>query len=408
MATLVETHRLADIPTRAELRYTERFNQKWMEEQRFVGDPVADDVIRALAERLPIAEPEDLLLEVIRLAAKEGGVFQAFLDACQYVPEWADFEAMEPGMRLMATSGPILGLSILGGGVAGSAFHVRAEPVFTHTGRFVVQGGVTQRLVETGAILGLVPFEGEIKSGGRHHRIVVKVRLLHGAIRHWIALKDDTDEVFPYERCGIPINQEDLGYATLIFSYLSVRGMLRLGVQPSDEQIESLHLLWRYICYGIGVSEDWLTETVGEQKVMAMALLKHLAEPDVASVAALNLLDGAMEAAPRPLQGFLQRTMRELTAYLGGEEYLSALKLEATGSQLGLSLLKGLGQFWNFLYRAPGGEPLPYWWGMRSLRRRYSSFGTVSQGHGYGVITHSRDAIAQAMEDALRKVDAAN
>jgi hypothetical protein len=408
MATLVETHRLADIPTRAELRYTERFNQKWMEEQRFVGDPVADDVIRALAERFPIAEPEDLLLEVIRLAAKEGGVFQAFLDACQHVPEWADFEAMEPGMRLMATSGPILGLSILGGGVAGSAFHVRAEPVFTHTGRFVVQGGVAQRLVETGAILGLVPFEGEIKPGGRHHRIVVKVRLLHGAIRHWIALKDDTDEVFPYERCGIPINQEDLGYATLIFSYLSVRGMLRLGVQPSDEQIESLHLLWRYICYGIGASEDWLTETVGEQKVMAMALLKHLAEPDVASVAALNLLDGAMEAAPRPLQGFLQRTMRELTAYLGGEEYLSALKLEATGSQLGLSLLKGLGQFWNFLYRAPGGEPLLYWWGMRSLRRRYSSFGTVSQGHGYGVITHSRDAIAQAMEDALRKVDAAN
>ena len=124
--------------------------------------------------------------------------------------------------------------------------------------------------------------------------------------------------------------------------------------------------------------------------------------------AALNLLDGAMEAAPRPLQAFLQRTMRELTAYLGGEEYLSALKLEATGSQLGLSLLKGLGQFWNFLYRVPGGEPLLYWWGMRSLRRRYSSFGTVSQEHGYGVITHSRDAIAQAMEDGRRKVDAAN
>lgn len=89
----------------------------------------------------------------------------------------------------------------------------------------------------------------------------MKVCLLHGAIRHWISLKDETDEAYPYARCGIPINQEDLGHATLIFSYLSVRGMLRLGLELRDEQIESLHLLWRYISHVVGVSEDWLTET---------------------------------------------------------------------------------------------------------------------------------------------------
>ena len=37
-ATLVEQHRLAAIPTRAEIRYTARFNEAWMEQQRFVGD----------------------------------------------------------------------------------------------------------------------------------------------------------------------------------------------------------------------------------------------------------------------------------------------------------------------------------------------------------------------------------
>ena len=406
MRTLIEQLRLAEIPKRAELRYTKRFNEAWMEQQRFVGDPVADDVIRVLAERFPIESPEDLLVEVTRLAASEGGVFKRFLVACNDVPDWADFEAMEEGMRLMATGGPILGLSILGGGVAGSAFHVRAEPVFTHTGRFVVEGGVAQRLAETGAILGLVPFAGDIQPGGRHHRVVMKVRLLHGAIRHWISLKDETDEAYPYERCGIPINQEDLGYATLIFSYLTVRGMLRLGVELRDEQIESLHLLWRYICRGVGVSDDWLTETVGEQKEMAMALLKHLAVPGVASVAALNLLDGAMEMAPRRAQGFLKRTMRELTAYLGGDEYLSALKLDATGSQLGLTAVKAMGRVWNVLYHVPGGEPLLYWWGMRSLRRRYSDFGATAEEHGYGVVTHSQEAIQQAMADQRRQLDA--
>ena len=406
MQTLIEQHRLADIPTRAELRYTARFNETWMEAQRSVGDPLADDVMLELKERFPIADPEDLLVEVSRLADSEGGVFKAFLDACNHVPDWADFEAMQEGMRLMATGGPILGLSILGGGVAGSAFHVRAEPVFTHTGRFVVEGGVAQRLVETGAILGLVPFAGDIQPGGRHHRVVMKVRLLHGAIRHWISLKDGTDEEYPYERCGIPINQEDLGYATLIFSYLSVRGMLRLGVVLRDEQIESLHLLWRYICHTVGVSEAWLTETVGEEKEMAVALLKHLAVPGVASVAALNLLDGAMAMAPRPARGFLQRTMRELTAYLGGEEYLSGLKLEATGSSLGLTAIKALGRIWNLLYHLPGGESLLYWWGMRSLRARYSDFGSTAKEHGYGVVTHSQEAIQQALESQRRQLEA--
>ena len=403
--TLVEEHSLADIPTREQICFTERFNEAWMEQQRFVGDPVADDVVRALKDRFPIEDPASMLTEVIRLAESEGGVFKTFMDACYHVPDWADFDAMEEGMRLMATSGPLLGLSILGGGVAGSAFHVRAEPVFTQTGRFVVEEGVAQRLLETGAILGLVPLPGEIRPGGRHHRVVMKVRILHGAIRHWISLKDGTEEAFPYERCGIPINQEDLGYATLIFSYLSVRGMLRLGLELRDEQIESLHLLWRYIASAIGVSDDWLTETVGEEKEMAMALLKHLAVPGVASVAALNLLDGAMEAAPRPTRKFLKRTMRELTCYLGGEEYLSALKLQATGSHLGLSAIKGLGHLWNRVYHAPGGERLLYWWGMRSLQRRYSGFGAVAEEHDYGVVTLSQEAIAQAMDRQRRKVE---
>ena len=87
----------------------------------------------------------------------------------------------------------------------------------------------------------------------------------------------------------------------------------------------------------------------------------------------------------------------------GGEEYLSALKLDATGSQLGLSAIKALGRFWNFLYRVPGGERLLYWWGMRSLRKRYSDFGTTDDEHGYGVVTHSQEAIQKAMDSLTEK-----
>ena len=58
------------------------------------------------------------------------------------------------------------------------------------------------------------------------------------------------EEAYPVESCGTPINQQDMAYAMLIFSYLNVRGMLRLGAELSREQVDSLHLLWRYVASG--------------------------------------------------------------------------------------------------------------------------------------------------------------
>jgi hypothetical protein len=393
--SLLETElRLGEIPTREELAFTDKFSGSWLQEQRYVGDPLADAVIADLKGKFPIRDPDDLLAEACRLAEVEGGIYRKFLDACYYLPPWADFAAMNQGARMFATMGPLISLSILGGGVAGSAFHVKAEPVFTSTGRFVVPQAVSERLLETGSIMFLIPLPGEIQPGGRHHRVVMKVRILHAAIRHWIRENDpDYDE----KSLGTPINQEDMAYALLIFTYLNVRGLLRLGVRVTDDQIESLHLLWRYIGHVIGVDEAWLARDIAEQKRFYNAFLLHNATPDVASAAAVNLLEGALLHVPSPVRPLARRTVHQLTAYLGGEEHLGGLQLETAGSQLGMSLIKLYAGAYNRALRVPGVEPLLYRWGVRSLRRRYSSFGDPQREHGYGVTTVSRDDIDQAM-----------
>jgi hypothetical protein len=403
MTTIADALNLSEIPRRDKLRFTDRFNQAWLEEQRHVGDPLGDAVVLALKERFPIKSPDDMLVEVQRLAETEGGVYREFVDACYYLPPWVDFNAMKPGMRMFATMGPLIGLSILGGGVAGSAFHTNAEPVFTATGRFVVERGVHERLVETGGILFLIPLEGEVQPGGRHHRMVMKVRLLHGAIRHWIAERGGADG-YDQVRHGTPINQEDMAYALLIFTYLNVRGLLRLGVRVTDEQIESLFLLWRYVGHVIGVQPDWLDLDIAEQKEFYEAFLLHQATPGEASLAALNLLDGAIAKVPGPVRPAVRRTIHQVTDRLGGHEYLSALHLDASGSRAGLLVILAYARIYGRVLRSRVGEALLYRWGLRSIRRRYAPAGNPVADHGYGVTTLDRAEIDEAMKRRKRRV----
>lgn len=394
---------LGEIPRRSDLLYTDRFSKEWLAEQRHVGDPLGDRVVAELQARHPARTPDDMLAEIERLAEEEGGIFQEFLDACHDVPPWADFPAMEAGRRMFATMGPLIGMSILGGGVAGSAFHVDAEPVFTATGRFVVERGVSDRLAETGSILFLIPLPGEVEPGGRHHRVVMKVRVLHSAIRNWLLSSPDSD--YPADEVGVPINQEDMAYALLIFTYLNVRGLLRLGVTISDEQIDSLHLLWRWVGHVIGIDERWLCEDIETQREFYKAFLASHARKGEASIAALNLLDGAIAKVPGPLREPARRTLHRVTAELGGREYLEGLKLEQSGGGVGWAALRGVAAVYDAMLRAPGGEAVLHWWGVRRIRKQYSSFGNPADEHGYGATFHNRSEIEQAMARRREKLD---
>ena len=405
MEILNKHSKLAEIPTWEDLKFTERFNEKWMEEQRHVGDELADRVVVELKERFPIQDPSDMLVEIKRLASEEGGVYKEFMDACYYVPDWADFKAMEPGAKLWASHTPLIMISLLAGGVLGSAFHVNAEPVFTNTGRFIVEDGVAARLQETGAILGLAPLKGECQPGGRQHNVIMKVRVLHAALRHW-SLEKTGDDAYPVTECGLPINQEDMGFAMLVFSYLPVRGMLNMGVELTREQVDGLNLQWRYIAHVIGVNDAWICKTIEEQQELYYAFVKHQAKPGRVSLAALSLLDGSVQGAPKWATKFLSGTLRSLTARLGGTDFLQGLYLEERGNKTGYNLVMGAASFYNFLLKMPFGEKILYNWGIKSFAGRYADLGSLADTHGYGVEIHDNadiDTALKAQKEHLSK-----
>ncbi|MFN8103063.1 MAG: oxygenase MpaB family protein [Acidimicrobiia bacterium] len=285
MADLVTELALGDIPTRTDFGLDSRLPARVLASARRRGDPLGDHVVAEIARRHPIHETDDVLAEVRALAETEGGIFRELLESCCYVPPWADFAAMEPGLRLFAATGPVAAVSNLGRGTG-------AEPPSCAEGRFVIERDLTPRLAGTGASMFLVPLPGEVQPGGRHHTVVMRVRLMHAVIRRSLS----ADAAYDVERFGTPISQEDMAFAILLFAYLNVRGLRRLGVRVSDAQRASLGLVWRWIGHVLGVEDKLLcTDTVEQAELYRSSVTHHTGDGPAAS--GLPLATRAIRAA---------------------------------------------------------------------------------------------------------------
>ncbi|UWN47991.1 Latex clearing protein [Alcanivorax sp. ALC70] len=141
------------------------------------------------------------------------------------------------------------------------------------TGR--LQKDVSRRIYETGQMLHNIAAPEGLRPGGLGHRTVMEVRLLHAAVRRFLAERGDWDEA-RYDR---PINQEDMAGTVLEFDYMVVRGLKRMGLYISREEHEAMHYFWRYAGYLLGVDEALLTTTLEEQEVLALQLTSHLYDP---------------------------------------------------------------------------------------------------------------------------------
>ena len=270
MATPTELARLRAGPaTPREQIWFDRYSHARLESWRRVQDPLAD---RCLAD-IPFRRPSGLLNEVERRAREEGGVYQDFLDHCFTVPGWVDFETMELGRRMYRRHGALQGLVLMCSSLVEGYAHNKPSQVLVATGR--LQKDVSRRIYETGQMLHNIAAPEGLRPGGLGHRTVMEVRLLHAAVRRFLAERGDWDEA-RYDR---PINQEDMAGTVLEFDYMVVRGLKRMGLYISREEHEAMHYFWRYAGYLLGVDEALLTTTLEEQEVLALQLTSHLYDP---------------------------------------------------------------------------------------------------------------------------------
>ncbi|MBX7160169.1 MAG: oxygenase MpaB family protein, partial [Acidimicrobiia bacterium] len=280
MADLVTELVLGDLPAQADLGFGELVSDAALARAERCGDPLADDVMARLARRRPSHPGDDVLAEVRFLAEVEGGVFRELLEACCYVPAWADFAAMEPGLHLVARAAPL------------SLARSDAEPA----DRPEPAQELAQRLSDTGTDLLLLPLPGEVQPGGRHHSIVTRLRLVNAALRCQLA-----EGGGDLTRRGVPLNQAHLATAVATFAYLTVAGMVRMGVPVSDDEIASTGLLWRWIGHVLGVDDDLIRLDSGAHVDRFRHLMAGEAARAHPAADALVAVEGALTALPRPL-----------------------------------------------------------------------------------------------------------
>ena len=139
-----------------------------------------------------------------------------------------------------------------------------------------VCGGKSTRRVSGTAAMGVrMAFQGAVEPGGEGHEVLVRVRLLHAALRRFLV--DEGRFKHPTEQ---PINQQDLAITLALFGYLNIRGLGMMGIPFTPAALASYNLLWRYAGHDLGIDADLLPRPTEHPHDFFFACLPHQARPE--------------------------------------------------------------------------------------------------------------------------------
>jgi hypothetical protein len=142
-----------------------------------------------------------------------------------------------------------------------------------------------------------------------------KVRVMHAIIRHMIehdpgAAANPTDPELR-RKFGRPINQEDLAFTLLTFSYVAVRSYGKLGVPMPEAHKNAYVHCWNVVGYLMGIREDLLPADYRESETLYEAIMEHQGGESPAgqalTAALMNLLKTLMPPGARHLPVILTR-----------------------------------------------------------------------------------------------------
>jgi hypothetical protein len=200
-----------------------------------------------------------------------------------------------------------------------------------------------KRLNETARVVQAVCRPGGMRPVGEGWQITLKVRLIHAQVRKMILASGRWDSA----AWGLPVNQHDLGGATLLFSAAIIDGLRKLGMRISSDEAEDYIHLWRWAGRTIGVQSDVLPASEREAMRLAALIELTMGEPDEDSRDLTRALFGAafegcvtknqFRAAQRRVT-FGRMVCRELI----GDELADKLDVPVTSIRYAMPMVKRL------------------------------------------------------------------
>lgn len=364
---------LKEIPQRATYQYTERFSRESLDNSRLRGDLLADRIASELhSKHGGLTKIHDLLSTVrekaASLAGPEGDIFRDFLSQAASPPPWASRELIERGQRLHAVTYPMQGLSLFCGSLVGGAQFSSAAVVTSLAGN--ITDNPTRRINETGMLLSALALPGTLFSpGGAANDSLCRVRLLHGALRHWLPRSGRLE---PHRRMvgqvyvegEVPINQQDLAITLAVFCYINLRSLRRMGVVLRSGDIQAYVHMWRYAGWVLGIDEEFLPESVEAQEEFMLASMLHQGQPNIIPKAkTLSFIGEFAKDTSKNTRGLLPEAsmntfLQQLIVHLNGNENVAGVGIEDLGeSHWSIRVAKAVGFLYcTVLPRLPLGE----------------------------------------------------
>jgi ER-bound oxygenase mpaB/B'/Rubber oxygenase, catalytic domain len=312
---------------------------------RFEGDPPADAVI---AELVSTGQVEQVNVLLAHLRANDSpipdelpAVVRQYLLDTRELPAWADAAKIARAYEFFVDDGVDVA-SVLS---FGSMVHCYAQPrpsrVLNVTHRL---NHPHRRLSETSQFVLHMMGPDPFGHGGAFVPSIQKTRLIHAAVRHFVARSPDWNG----EVDGVPICQQDLLGALMIFSVQVVDGMRRIGILVTDAEAEDYYHVWRVAGAMLGIRADRIPETVAQAARFSAALVESGYGPSPEGIALTRgLIDLYERLMPGPeFAGLVPAMIRQVV------DPGVADQLEVPRSRAWVEMVRGMARLSKVLQRA--------------------------------------------------------
>lgn len=193
---------------------------------------------------------------------------------------------------------------------------------------------IGERLGETSSFLMDIFQPGAFFQKEKAFLTCAKVRLIHSFSRYFVSTyATDWKEEF-----GRPVNQEDMIGTNLAFSFIVLRGLTKLGFQPSETEYQDVLAYWKWIGELMGIDVTYWPDTPKEAFELDRLIRRRQLKSSEAGRKLIDALIGFYKKSiPDPL---INQQIEPILCFFLGKEAAEALGLSSrqklSGNVLGL------------------------------------------------------------------------
>ena len=259
----------------------------YLDAMRHARDELAGGVVDAVYASGSLDGVNQVLVQLVRHGPPLAPALQKSLDgyfaATATLPSWADPDRIARAEDLFSRHGTLASSILCCASLPECYLDRDGVPVLASTQR--LSAHVYRRIWETSHMV-----VGVMQAGGLTRaapgaatppgvNYCQRVRLMHAAIAHLllapsvaIGAPEELGHALAQrqwdEGLGVPLNQEDLAYVLLTFSYVGLRGLATLGVKVTDDEREAYVHAWNVVGALLGIRDELLAQDFADAKIL--------------------------------------------------------------------------------------------------------------------------------------------